>query len=114
MKGCYCLIIHVKKYSKIRIGAKLGYLEFKRGIYVYVIPLQFYHDKKSLIMINYGYHKNRPISYLPGKICTFHDSLFADVGSHNFRPYSQAVTLPPLSWLSPSNSSTYSATASVL
>ena len=36
MKGCYCLIIHVKKYSKIRIGAKLGYLEFKRGIYVYV------------------------------------------------------------------------------
>ena len=36
MKGCYCLIIHVKKYSKIRIGARLGYLEFKRGIYVYV------------------------------------------------------------------------------
>ena len=35
MKGCYCLIIYVRKYSKIKIG-KLGYLEFRRGIYVYI------------------------------------------------------------------------------
>lgn len=35
MKGCYCLIIHVKKYSKMKIG-KLGCLEFRKGIYVYV------------------------------------------------------------------------------
>lgn len=35
MKGCYCLIIHVRKYSKIKIG-KLGFIEFKRGIYVYI------------------------------------------------------------------------------
>lgn len=36
MKGCYCLIIHVKRKSKIRVGAKLGDVEFKKGIYVYV------------------------------------------------------------------------------
>lgn len=36
MKGCYCLIIYLKKFSRIKIGNKLGYLEFKRGIYVYV------------------------------------------------------------------------------
>ncbi|MBE6495830.1 MAG: GIY-YIG nuclease family protein [Methanobrevibacter thaueri] len=36
MKGCYCLIIHVKRKSEIRIGSKLGPMEFKRGIYVYV------------------------------------------------------------------------------
>ena len=36
MKGCYCLIIHVKRKSKIRVGEKLGDVEFKKGIYVYV------------------------------------------------------------------------------
>ena len=35
MKGCYCLIIHVKKYTEIKIG-KLGPKKFKRGTYVYV------------------------------------------------------------------------------
>ena len=36
MKGCYCLLIQIKKHSKIRIGKKLGYLEFEKGIYAYV------------------------------------------------------------------------------
>jgi len=36
MKGCYCLIIYVKKKSRIKIGKKLGCIEFKRGIYVYI------------------------------------------------------------------------------
>ena len=36
MKGCYCLIIYIKKKSKISIGKKLGVIEFKKGIYVYV------------------------------------------------------------------------------
>lgn len=36
MKGCYCLIIYVKRKTEIRIGSKLGLLEFKKGIYVYV------------------------------------------------------------------------------
>ncbi len=36
MKGCYCLIIHIKKKSSIKIGKKLGEIEFKRGNYVYV------------------------------------------------------------------------------
>ena len=36
MKGCYCLIIHVRKHCPIKIGKKLGALEFERGIYVYV------------------------------------------------------------------------------
>ena len=36
MKGCYCLIIHVKRKSEIKIGKKLGLIEFKKGIYVYI------------------------------------------------------------------------------
>ncbi len=36
MKGCYCLIIYVKKKSRIKIGKKLGCIEFKMGIYVYI------------------------------------------------------------------------------
>lgn len=35
MKGCYCLVIDLKKTSKIRIG-KLGSIEFEKGSYVYV------------------------------------------------------------------------------
>ena len=36
MKGSYCLIIYVKKSSKIKIGKKLGQTDFKRGTYVYI------------------------------------------------------------------------------
>ena len=36
MKGCYCLIIKLDKNSTIRIGKKLGKIEFKKGYYVYV------------------------------------------------------------------------------
>lgn len=36
MKGTYCLIIYLKKDSKIKIGKKLGYTDFKKGHYVYV------------------------------------------------------------------------------
>lgn len=36
MKGCYCLIITLEKDSKIRIGKKLGMVEFKKGNYVYI------------------------------------------------------------------------------
>lgn len=36
MKGCYCLIINLKKDTKIKIGKKLGNIEFKQGYYVYV------------------------------------------------------------------------------
>lgn len=36
MKGCYCLIINMKKDSKIKIGRKLGKIEFRQGYYVYV------------------------------------------------------------------------------
>ncbi|WP_407411289.1 GIY-YIG nuclease family protein [Methanobrevibacter sp.] len=36
MKGCYCLIIKLKKDSTIRIGKKLGKIEFNQGYYVYV------------------------------------------------------------------------------
>lgn len=35
MKGCYCLIIYVKKLSKIKIG-KQGEIKFKKGTYVYI------------------------------------------------------------------------------
>ena len=34
-KGNYCLLIHMKKDSKIKIGAK-GFIFFKKGYYVYV------------------------------------------------------------------------------
>lgn len=36
MKGCYCLIIYIKRKSEIKVGERLGHLEFKKGIYVYV------------------------------------------------------------------------------
>ena len=36
MKGCYCLIIKVDKTSTIKIGKKLGKIQFKKGFYVYV------------------------------------------------------------------------------
>lgn len=36
MKGCYCLIIYVKRKSQIKVGKKLGVIEFKKGIYVYI------------------------------------------------------------------------------
>ena len=36
MKGSYCLIINVKKDTKIKIGKKLGVINFKKGCYVYV------------------------------------------------------------------------------
>lgn len=36
MKGCYCLIIYVKRKTKIKIGKKLGEIEFKKGNYVYI------------------------------------------------------------------------------
>lgn len=36
MKGCYCLIIRLNKKSTIKIGKKLGNIEFKKGYYVYV------------------------------------------------------------------------------
>ena len=36
MKGCYCLIINMKKDSRIKIGKKLGFIQFKKGNYVYV------------------------------------------------------------------------------
>ena len=36
MKGCYCLIIYVKRKSQIKVGKKLGPIEFKKGIYVYI------------------------------------------------------------------------------
>lgn len=35
MKGSYCLIIELKKDSKIKIG-KLGYINFRKGFYVYI------------------------------------------------------------------------------
>lgn len=36
MKGCYCLIINLNEEKTIRIGKKLGKIEFKSGYYVYV------------------------------------------------------------------------------
>lgn len=36
MKGCYCLIIELSESSKIKIGKKLGKIEFEKGHYVYV------------------------------------------------------------------------------
>lgn len=36
MKGSYCLIINLKKDTKIKIGKKLGVINFKKGCYVYV------------------------------------------------------------------------------
>ena len=36
MKGCYCLIINLQKNREIKIGKKLGKIEFKQGYYVYV------------------------------------------------------------------------------
>ena len=36
MKGCYCLIIKVDETSTIKIGKKLGEIQFKKGFYVYV------------------------------------------------------------------------------
>lgn len=36
MKGCYCLIIKLTNNSKIKIGKKLGFIQFKKGYYVYV------------------------------------------------------------------------------
>ena len=36
MKGCYCLIIRIATEKDIRIGKKLGKINFKEGYYVYV------------------------------------------------------------------------------
>ena len=36
MKGTYCLIINLNNTSKIKIGKKLGKIEFDKGYYVYV------------------------------------------------------------------------------
>ncbi len=36
MKGCYCLIINLEKNCEIKIGKKLGKIDFKKGFYVYV------------------------------------------------------------------------------
>ncbi|WP_296804597.1 DUF123 domain-containing protein, partial [uncultured Methanobrevibacter sp.] len=36
MKGCYCLIIKLSNSSKIKIGKKLGEIDFTKGHYVYV------------------------------------------------------------------------------
>ena len=36
MKGCYCLIIEVDETSEIKIGKKLGKIQFEKGFYVYV------------------------------------------------------------------------------
>jgi Uri superfamily endonuclease len=36
MKGTYCLIVELKKDSKIKIGKKLGYINFRKGFYVYI------------------------------------------------------------------------------
>ena len=36
MKGCYCLIINLSNSSKIKIGKKLGKIDFTKGHYVYV------------------------------------------------------------------------------
>lgn len=36
MKGTYCLLINLKKDSRIKIGNKLGFINFKSGYYIYV------------------------------------------------------------------------------
>ena len=36
MKGTYCLIIQLDSDSKIKIGKKLGQIQFQKGYYVYV------------------------------------------------------------------------------
>lgn len=36
MKGCYCLVVRLNDDCKIKIGKKLGKIEFKKGYYVYV------------------------------------------------------------------------------
>ncbi|WP_295600896.1 DUF123 domain-containing protein [uncultured Methanobrevibacter sp.] len=36
MKGCYCLIIKLNQNSRIKIGKKLGFIQFEKGYYVYV------------------------------------------------------------------------------
>lgn len=36
MIGTYCLIIRLKKNRKIKIGKKLGFINFKKGYYVYI------------------------------------------------------------------------------
>lgn len=36
MKGCYCLIIKLNENSQIKIGKKLGIIDFDKGYYVYV------------------------------------------------------------------------------
>ena len=36
MKGCYCLIIRLNEDCKLKIGKRLGEIEFKKGYYVYV------------------------------------------------------------------------------
>lgn len=36
MRGCYCLIIKLDEDSMIKIGKRLGKIQFKKGHYVYV------------------------------------------------------------------------------
>ena len=36
MKGCYCLIIELEKTTPIKIGKRLGEIQFRKGYYVYV------------------------------------------------------------------------------
>lgn len=36
MKGTYCLLINLKKDSRIKIGNKLSFINFKSGYYIYV------------------------------------------------------------------------------
>ncbi len=32
MKGSYCLIINIKKDTEIKIGKKLGFIDFKKDV----------------------------------------------------------------------------------
>ncbi len=63
MKGTYCLLINVKKDSKIKIG-KLGRLNFKKGYYVYVGSALSSLDKRIERHLSNNKKKHWHIDYL--------------------------------------------------
>lgn len=64
MKGSYCLIINVEKDTKIKIGKKLGIINFKKGCYVYVGSAMNYLESRVKRHLSDNKKKHWHIDYL--------------------------------------------------
>lgn len=64
MKGSYCLIINIKKDTDIKIGKKLGFINFKKGCYVYVGSAMNYLESRVKRHLSDNKKKHWHIDYL--------------------------------------------------